>query len=405
MKEFNIRGDSEVDFSRIDIPDSPPPRKLRHVLLFTVVSVAGFLAYNFFNRLQTVNCRAVVQAELRYIFPLVQGNLKKVDFEPGDSFKKGALLVELDTRPLVSELSFLKRKTGILKAAIETKRQKIKEINGIRRLNRNWKRKDREKKLQAELFQLELSEKETSQKIAEYTGELAGLAEQAGHFQRLIKLKAATNRETRRLEKERQSVQNRLAYWKQRQVKLGERKAELSSVSLIPVPQIETKTTEVSLLRLKLSDFNRRIEELTEKIKKAGLRAPCDGIVVKLHKKEGEELKNNEPVLSYYQRSGVWLEAYTRPSDIAGVKVGSMVDLIDAGGRLIPRAGLVSRIMPVLTPLPPELGNRNNDNYYQIRISLIDSKVPSVFLSPGLVMEVSISQDRSFPKPELLAWL
>jgi len=129
--------------------------------------------------------------------------------------------------------------------------------------------------------------------------------------------------------------------------------------------------------------------------------ADHDGIVTSVLRKEGEYVPGGGPILRVMRNETLWVEAYMASGDKLLVGPGDRVEVIAKApaGRL---AGRVSKVLPVLKPLPLNLRSplSRADNYAVVIIAMDDPEEARSLLSPAEQVTARIRRRLHFGRHE-----
>lgn len=135
-----------------------------------------------------------------------------------------------------------------------------------------------------------------------------------------------------------------------------------------------------------LSD--REIQELVqsnEPSPRITLRAKSSGTVIERHIREGDYVREGDPILTLNNTSKLWAELQVLESDVAGIHPGQSVTLSSRDGRTIPSAK-VSFVPPAIDPATRSL---------RVRIEWESEDSLPVLVGQRVYAEIEIESDRA----------
>jgi len=144
------------------------------------------------------------------------------------------------------------------------------------------------------------------------------------------------------------------------------------------------RTVLITDLELKRQEKDGERERLAASLAALRVVADHDGIVTSVLRKEGEYVPGGGAILRVMRNETLWVEAYMASGDKLLVEPGDRVDVIAKApaGRL---AGRVSKVLPVLKPLPAYLRSplSRADNYAVVIIAMDDPAAARSLMSPA----------------------
>lgn len=120
------------------------------------------------------------------------------------------------------------------------------------------------------------------------------------------------------------------------------------------------------------------------------LCAPMDGVVSALHRRLGENVAANEPVLVIASPHASHLVAYLRQPIRARPRVGAAVEIRLRDGSATAHRTELAAVAPLLEPVPPTLRLATSPHLVELGLRLSIPIPPSVQLRPGEHVEVRL---------------
>lgn len=144
------------------------------------------------------------------------------------------------------------------------------------------------------------------------------------------------------------------------------------------------RTALITDLELKRQEKEGLRDRLLASLDELRIVADHEGIVTEILRKEGEYVHSGGPILRVMRNEAIWVQAYLRVSDKGHVKTGDRVKVV-GDISVSSLAGRVSKVLPVLKPLPlnqqSPLGR--NENYAVLVITMDDAELARAVLSPA----------------------
>lgn len=146
----------------------------------------------------------------------------------------------------------------------------------------------------------------------------------------------------------------------------------------------DERTTLITDLELRRREKEGERERLAASLAALRVVADHDGIVTSVLRKEGEYVPSGGAILRVMRNETLWVEAYMAAGDKLLVAPGDRVEVIARApaGRL---AGRVSKVLPVLKPLPLNLRSplSRAENYAVVIIAMDDPAAARSLMSPA----------------------
>jgi len=146
----------------------------------------------------------------------------------------------------------------------------------------------------------------------------------------------------------------------------------------------DERTTLITDLEIMLQEKVGERERLAAALAALRIVADHDGMVTSVLRKEGEYVPGGGAILRVMRNETLWVEAYMAAGDKLLVAPGDRVEVIARApaGRL---AGRVSKVLPVLKPLPLNLRSplSRAENYAVVIIAMDDPAAARSLMSPA----------------------
>jgi multidrug resistance efflux pump len=157
------------------------------------------------------------------------------------------------------------------------------------------------------------------------------------------------------------------------------------------------RTSLITELELKAQEKEGLRDRLLASLDELRIVADHDGIVTEILRKEGEYVHSGGPILRVMRNEAIWVHAYMRVSDKSHIKTGDRVKVV-GDVSVSSLAGRVSKVLPVLQPLPlnqqSPLGR--NENYAVLVITMDDPELARAVLSPAQQVTAKVKRRFGF---------
>lgn len=158
--------------------------------------------------------------------------------------------------------------------------------------------------------------------------------------------------------------------------------------------RIKVRESEVLEARAQANESKSALDAAKTRLSYAIIRSPVDGTVARVYPSEGENVSQQQAIVTMLQNSRIWVTAEVDQEDVAAIELGQVVHIsLEAfPGRYA--LGKITRI--AVTAIPKEVG-RVRAKIVRVHIDLTESTLP---LKPGL--EVDIDGKREVAKSVVL---
>lgn len=290
------------------------------------------------------------------IYSSIDGKIQALHVQNGDHVTKGQVLVELDTQDLNHQLDVLKAQL----TSVEGQRQQAY-------------RTPQEAAVQQQSLLIEQAEKDSEAQDQALARSKA--LYEAGAISQVEYEDAQRQADKAKSNLEQQKLALQLLY---------EQQAPAPGTALYFSGQKEA--------------LNAQISQLEDKIQKAKITAPQDGIIKDLTLKEGMAAPNGQLLLTVVQNEGYRLESYVLASDALDLKAGSSVKILQAtssGDKSL--SGKIESIAPSAVERVSPLGLKEN----RVKVTLLlDTNSPVVLGSNMDVQFVTYQESNRLLVPK-----
>jgi membrane fusion protein (multidrug efflux system) len=359
------QGERQLSKSRVITGEVMPPRRSRRrfvlaALLIAVLSVGGYYGFGWWTtgRFIVSTDDAYIAADMSVLAAKVSGLITEVGVTDNQFVRAGTVLVSIDD--------------GDYKLAVDAAANRLATQDAtIARIG---------KQIEAQLAAIAQAKAQLASAEAERVR-----AEAA--FERASKLAAADFGSRATLDQARADRDKALAAITAARSGLDQANAQIDVLKAQQAEAVRSRAELVTAL-----DRAKRDLEFTR------IRAPFDGVVGNRAVQPGQYVQAGSRVMALVPLDSVRVEANLKETQLAGVKVGQLVDLsIDAfGGRVI--TGRVESIAPasgsLFSLLPPENATGNFTKIVQrltVRIALPADVIAERILRPGMSVIVGIN--------------
>ena len=289
-----------------------------------IILIVGFSVVSYkwiHHRLNYITTDAVfveVDDLINLSFKRVAGKIEKVFVNEGDKIKKGQILAKLDDKDYKLKLEKINYEINSLKENLQA--LKIKKDRISKQLNINVEIS----KLKKEQLQNKLNSVEAN--LSSIDANISQLQKDEKRFKNLVEKQLAPRRKL-------EEIQTNL------KVLLSKKQALLSQIEEIKTglkiieeniklakakqKQKQELAREISSLEEKIKSLQKDKQDLENLIKYTKIKAPFDGKVAKIFKRENEIVSSGMPVLSVVPDKGFYINVLLEETKLDGLKVGS----------------------------------------------------------------------------------
>ena len=320
-------------------------KKIGVVILLVLIIGFSVVAYKWIHhRLNYITTDAVfveVDDLTNLSFKRVAGKIQKVFVEEGDEIKKGQILAKLDDADYKLKLEKLDYELKSLDAKL--KALQIKKDRITKELSINLQ----VSKLKKEQLQNKL--KSVKANLSSIDAKIQQLLKDEKRFKNLVEKQLAPKRKL-------EEIQTNL------KVLLSKKEALISQIEELKTglkiveeniklakakqKQKDELSKKIVSLKEKINSLKKDRQDLQNLIKYTQIKAPFDGKVAKVFKKESEVVSSGMPVLSVVPKEGFYINVLLEETKLDGLKIGSKAIIkIDAYPDKT-FEGIVEKIMP-----------------------------------------------------------
>ena len=358
---------------------------LRVVLIFLVLSGAGFACYELFHWMTHVyEFDARIKSDLTRVSSKVNGTIDEILVNEGDQVKVGDLLVVMNGDGINHQINALDA-----------------ELNG---------QKAKTVKFEAQKLNLNV---ELDAQISTKNEEIKSLT---------VELKALLNRESlalKKLERTKYLVSKNLTSKKNLdidqdyllnlsgQVYVSEAEIKVAQMELMEITvkrsKIDILDQDIIISGMAARRLAAELQELEVELEERRIRSPVNGIVDIVFKNQGEYIEDASEILVLHDPENIWVEANIEEDQIRHIQLGQPVKIDFNAYPFDSFRGEVTYIGRVtlsdLAMSTTDLGGARGRKLVQripIKIKLVDK--PEI-TAPGMLAEVNIQiQDKVFLK-------
>lgn len=359
---------------------------VRNLTIFAVILLVGIgaavvMMHPRFQGSNIYTTDAYVFGDVVSIGPRFDSRITNVHVDIGESFSAGDILVEFERDYLEAEMKEAEARLLLAKAEAEAFRTEI-DLDTQRDLQRR-----------AQAIS-ELQSLEATLRSARLTAENA-----EREFDRFRTLANDGVASTARLDVAREDRQ--IARSEVREVIAEQRVAKASlELSEIAISRKDVRLAELKALEAQVAREQARIETVKADIGATTLRAPEDGKVTEILVQAGGAVRPSDPVLTYWIRDTLWVNAWVSEIEAARIEKGMSATVsVDALADASPFDGVVdsvlvspdgkARTLPG-RPVSPLLPDRSR---FAVRILIYQDDWNNSVL-PGMSANVEINTKR-----------
>lgn len=320
-------------------------KKLGIVILIVLIIGFSVIAYKWiYHRLNYITTNAVfveIDNFTNLSFKRVAGKIKKLFVKEGDIVKKGQILAKLEDKDYKLKLQKLDHEINSLKEKL--KALKIKKERITKELSVNLQvSKLKKQQLQSKL-------KSVQANLSSIDANIHQLLKDEKRFKNLVEKQLAPKR---KLEDIQTNLKVLLAKKQSLLAKVEEIKTGLKiieeNIKLAKTKQKQKYELAKNIVSLqeKINSLYKDKQDLQNLIQYTQIKAPFDGKVAKIFKKENEVVSSGMPILSVVPSEGFYINVLLEETKIDGLKIGSKAIIkIDAYPNKT-FEGIVEKIMP-----------------------------------------------------------
>jgi len=319
-------------------------------VIVLVILIIGFsiFAYRWIHhRLNYITTNAVfVETDnlTNLSFKRVSGKIEKIFVKEGEEIKKGKILAKLDDKDYILKLDKIDHEINSLKAklkALQIKKERIAKELSINLQVSKLKKQQLQNKL-----------KSVEANLSSVDANINQLLKDEKRFKNLVKKQLAPKRKLEEIQTNLKVLQSKkqslLANIEE--IKTGLKIVE-ENIKLAKAKQKQKQELEKKIVSLqeKINSLYKDKQDLQNLVQYTQIKAPFDGKVAKVFKKEGEIIQSGMPVLSVVPQKGFYMNVLLEETKLNGLKIGSKAIIkIDAYPDKI-FEGIVEKIMPTTT--------------------------------------------------------
>ncbi len=162
---------------------------------------------------------------------------------------------------------------------------------------------------------------------------------------------------------------------------------------------VAERTSLITELELKQQEKAGERARLQSSLADLRIVADHDGIVTSVIRQEGEYVPSGGPILKVMRDEDLWVEAYLPVDERRQVQPGDRVDVVGEMPGVGALHGRVSKVLPVLKPLPNFFQSRlgRQEHFVVLVITMDDSNLARSVLSPAQQVTARIKRRLSLP--------
>ena len=289
---------------------------------------------------------AVVSKIERPIYPAYGGKIAQLSVAEGDLTDKGQVLAVLESKELMYQIRQLQGQLISLEGEQKQSTQEPYEA-------------------QVRSQQLAVEQANNGLKTAENN---------LGRVKELFEAGITTESEYEDAQDAVESAQINLKQQKEALDLLYESHSPSGGTNQFYAGRREALQAQIDLLKYQLANYK--------------IASPVDGVVSDLTVKEGMTVSPNIPIMTIFQRDAYEVEVYVLTEDLASVKKGEKVQLVqDEQGENTTFEGIVNRIAPSAVEKVSPLGL----NERRVKVTVEPNIPANIQLRPGYVLEVKFT--------------
>lgn len=312
------------------------------------------------------------------IGPRFDARVSEIHVNIGESFSEGDILVELERDHLEAELKEAQAQLQLAESEAEAFRAEI-DLDTARDFQRRAQAISELKSLDATLRAAQLSAKNAERE-----------------FDRFRQLAEDGVASTARLDLAREDRQ--IARSEVKEIVAEQRVAKASlELAEIAISRKDVKLAELKALEGRVARDKARIEAVRADINATTLRASANGKVTEVLVHPGGAVRPSDPVLTYWKRDSLWVNAWVSETEAARIKSGmSATVTVDALAEAAPFDGTVDTVLVAPDgkartlpgrPVSPLLPDRSR---FAVRI-IVNQDGWNTQVLPGMSVDVEIA--------------
>ncbi len=356
-------------------------RRRRHIITLGLSIVALIIAglyvlpWAHYRLGHVVTHEAIVVGDVTPIGARVDGQLKRLEVEPGQWVNRGGVLAHFEDQHLRARVD---ESSANLELAVAEHTAQAAYVDQQRTL--------RNVQLERAKADVELA----AAKITEAESQRPRWEREFGRTERLLPAKIVSETEMDRVRANRDATWASIAAAKA-QHRAAEVEYERAKVEL---EGLAVQEAQLEILASKIEVARRELATAEVDLEAALIRAPQDGRVVKMMVGPGASVKVGQPILTFWNSERVLVEARVQETALSQIEVGTPVDVTLPAFRGKVFAGRVEAICPVSNEIE-EAGSRSTSpllphtTNFCVWVRLDDVDRPLV---PGLSVVVGIKR-------------